>query len=224
MKKELLLFITKKYFNINQDLIDNKYQLFDEVILLNEDNLDETIKDIINDIRNKYDEKGYGYWIWKPYLILQELNKLNDGDILVFLDAHCKLDKVKDKFNDIINYLQNKSLIIGLEGSDDYRNTTTKLRKAVEQYLNYEYSDKELSSFQYEGGILFMKKDNFTINFFKQYFEIMNQNRDVITDIYNDDINNHKDFIENRHDQSVCSLLAKYYKINNFDITWVTMH
>ena len=52
----------------------------------------------------------------------------------------------------------------------------------------------------------------------------MKNNIDAITDIYNNDKNNHITFIDNRHDQSVCSLLAKYYKINNLDITWKTMH
>ena len=37
-------------------------------------------------------------------------------------------------------------------------------------------------------------------------------NIDCITNIYNDDSENHETFKSNRHDQSVISLLYKYYK------------
>jgi hypothetical protein len=36
---------------------------------------------------------------------------------------------------------------------------------------------------------------------------------DYVSDMYNDDTLNHETFIENRHDQSVISLLYKYNKL-----------
>lgn len=228
MKKELLLFLTSNYptERINQNLINNEFSLFDEVKLLNENNLDKNILNIINKIKSKYGDRGYGYWIWKPYLILQELNKLKYGDILVHLDCHCKLDIIKDRYKDILNYLykSKKPLIIGQLGFDDYMYTTTKLRNVVENYLNYNFLEEEILLPQYEAGILFMKKNKFVLKFFKQYFNIMKNNIDAITDTYNNDINNHQTFVDNRHDQSVCSLLAKYYHITNLNIYWSDLH
>lgn len=32
-------------------------------------------------------ERGAGYWLWKPYIILNNLNRLSDGDILIYTDA-----------------------------------------------------------------------------------------------------------------------------------------
>lgn len=224
MKKELLLFCSSNYTNVNNDLLINKYKLFDKVNLLNENDLDDYIKGIINNIIDKYGIRGYGYWIWKPYIILQELNKLNNGDILVHLDCHCKLDKIKNNFESIVNQLNKDKLIIAINGTNDLSHTTTKLKEAVEDEMNYKFSLEELGSFQYEAGILFIKKCDFTINFFTKYLDIMMNHIDVITDIYNNDESNYKDFIENRHDQSVCSLLAKYYKVNNFNITWELLH
>ena len=52
----------------------------------------------------------------------------------------------------------------------------------------------------------------------------MINNIDAITDVYNNDKVNHSTFIENRHDQSVCSLLAKYYKINTLNLSWSDFH
>lgn len=183
MKTKLLLFCSSNYYNINRinkDLIDNKYKLFNEVKLLNEHDLDDNIKVIINNIIAKYGNKGYGYWIWKPYIILQELNKLNNDDILVHLDCHCKLNKLKNKFNRIKNYLNNsnKPLIIAKIGFNDYMYTTKKLLNVIETYLNYNFSESEMKMTQYEAGILFMRKNNFTINFFTQYFDIMIDNNE----------------------------------------------
>ena len=31
--------------------------------------------------------RGAGYWLWKPYLILETLKKMNDGDVLLYLDS-----------------------------------------------------------------------------------------------------------------------------------------
>jgi hypothetical protein len=29
-------------------------------------------------------KRGFGYWLWKPYIIIDTLSKLNDGDILIY--------------------------------------------------------------------------------------------------------------------------------------------
>lgn len=31
--------------------------------------------------------RGVGYWLWKPYLVLQSLNQMSDGDFLLYTDA-----------------------------------------------------------------------------------------------------------------------------------------
>ena len=35
--------------------------------------------------------KGWGYWIWKPFLLLKYLNQLRDGDMIIYLDAGCEI-------------------------------------------------------------------------------------------------------------------------------------
>ena len=39
--------------------------------------------------------RGGGYWLWKPFLVLQALAGLPDGDVLVYADAGCALDPAK---------------------------------------------------------------------------------------------------------------------------------
>ena len=55
--KELLLFLTSNYpiERVNKELLENKYNLFDNVKLLNENDLDSNITKIINFIKFNYD-------------------------------------------------------------------------------------------------------------------------------------------------------------------------
>ena len=36
--------------------------------------------------------RGYGYWLWKPYLVRFTLREMRDGDVLVYTDAGCVLN------------------------------------------------------------------------------------------------------------------------------------
>ena len=47
---------------------------------------------------------GYGYWIWKPYIVLRTLEKMKDEDILVYADAGCTIHS--SGRNRFMNYLE----------------------------------------------------------------------------------------------------------------------
>ncbi len=32
---------------------------------------------------------GYGYWQWKPWLVNETLEKMNEGDVLLYVDERC---------------------------------------------------------------------------------------------------------------------------------------
>lgn len=47
--------------------------------------------------------RGFGYWLWKPYLILRELNKMFEGDVLVYFDCGNEINyHAKDEFSKLI--------------------------------------------------------------------------------------------------------------------------
>ena len=54
-------------------------------------------KELNNNFLNKYEEimknkKGAGFWIWKHQIIKQEVEKVSDGDIVVYSDAGSSLN------------------------------------------------------------------------------------------------------------------------------------
>lgn len=221
--KKLFVFITSNFdkSRINQNLLNGAYNhLFDEIKILNENDLDNNIKSIIDNIIKNYGDRGYGYWIWKPYLILKELEQMNENDILVHLDSHCYLENVENNFNDIINKLNNleKPLMIGWCAKEytDLNMTSKPLKEYIESKLNFKFSVDILKKPQVEAGILFMRKNNFIVNLINQWYDLMLNGMDYVSDMYNDKKYNHPEFNTNRHDQSVLSLLCKYY---NIDVT-----
>ena len=93
MKKIFLTFACSNYRNLLNNANDLANQIkfthiFDNINLYSKEDL---IND--NEFWNKHKEfiinngRGYGYWIWKSYLIKKTIDKLNNGDILLYMDA-----------------------------------------------------------------------------------------------------------------------------------------
>jgi hypothetical protein len=63
-----------------------KFGVFDRTFIWNERDLDKDFrKAYAGLLRPK--TQGFGYWVWKPQVILQALELLEEGDILVYLDS-----------------------------------------------------------------------------------------------------------------------------------------
>ena len=82
------------YINKAQRLIEqcHKFQLFSKTYLYTAQNLLEKYpefwaqhKDFIDSNFSKNIWKGYGYWIWKPFLIWKTLQEMDEGDILLYI-------------------------------------------------------------------------------------------------------------------------------------------
>ncbi|ADG72782.1 hypothetical protein [Brachyspira murdochii] len=68
------------------------FNIFDEILIYNEYNLpyDEKFETLL---RNKLvPSRGFGYWCWKPFVVLKTLESMNDNDILLYADIGCHLN------------------------------------------------------------------------------------------------------------------------------------
>ncbi|WP_210669897.1 hypothetical protein [Helicobacter fennelliae] len=71
-------------------------RVFDEIFLYNETNLDLSFREQMKDkiyLGGGQISRGYGYWCWKPQIILQTLRQIRDNDILIYADIGCSFDK-----------------------------------------------------------------------------------------------------------------------------------
>ena len=171
--------------------------------------------DIDQDFKNKNKyvlslPRGNGYWLWKPYFILKTLReKLNDGDYLIYTDAG-------------ILYMNSTYTII------EFMKKNNEEMWAVElPYIERAYTKRDAfillcldSSFysespQYMAGIQIYRKSKFTEKFLEDLLYYSSDKR-IITDNPNTlGKKNYEGFKENRHDQSVFSLLIKKYGLVN---------
>jgi hypothetical protein len=190
--------------------------LFHKIYGFTEDKLKEDIlfwKNHSNFILNN--RRGYGYWIWKPYIILDVLKNINDGDILLWCDSGCEINiEGKDKLIELFEKVNDK-LILGTNGGSDDINYT---KMDIINYFNYTENNKDILEIQQvQSGCLIMKKCNIIINLITEWFNICSNNYNLIDDSPSKLIN-FNDFIENRHDQSILSLLIKKYKLVDYSI------
>jgi len=42
--------------------------------------------------------RGFGYWIWKSYLIMKTMEKMEENDVLLYLDAGCEINMSEKEF------------------------------------------------------------------------------------------------------------------------------
>lgn len=218
MKRILLTFNSSNYKRGNKKLFDGTFsKYFDEIINYDENDLDSYILNIVKEIFELTQwNRGFGYWIWKPYIISQELKKLKSGDILFYLDSHFNFndESLIEQITEDLKKDKNGLFWGNDASSNDIEWTTPYLVNAVETELNYKFSYDELMQEHGDAGLLFIKKNRFTVNFFKKWFDIMIKHKLEISDHYNSkahELNNN--FKENRHDQSVFNLMVKYYKL-----------
>ncbi len=201
---------------------------YDKIKILGPKDFDETLKKHINDLLKKNKKRGYGYWYWKPYLIKEMMNNLNDNDIIHYVDVGCHIIKNKNhKFNQYLNFLidqdnwilpfqyyfyeSKKNNGITFPERQEYKFTKADLIN----FFNFIGSTEITDTPQFWAGNLFVKKNKVSKEFLSEWIDIMNKNTNLIDDSISK-INNHVDFIENRHDQSVFSLLCKKYKLKSF--------
>jgi hypothetical protein len=177
------------------------------------------------DLDNEFIEKfkstlefkiGGGYWVWKFYIIKKKLLEIEDGDFLVYCDAGCTINiQGKDTYNEYLQMLDNcKYGIISIplrKNINDNglveKNWTT---KNLFEYFNIELDSEIANSAQFVGGILVMQKKPHLINIIDEALKLIEYDQRLITDYFNN-IDQELSFVDNRHDQSILSLLRKKY-------------
>ena len=155
----------------------------------------------------KQNKRGFGYWIWKPYLIMKEMEKLNDGDILLYLDAECKIVlEEKQYLLDYLEIVKEKKLLYFYSHIEGLPEITLNKMDVIHK-LNMQNSDL-LYTDQFGIGIQIIYVCKETRDLTKKIYEYMCEDYHNIDDTPSI-IPNHPNFYEHRHDQSLFSLLVK---------------
>ena len=170
--------------------------------------------------RNQYilnKSRGAGYWMWKPFIILETFKSLGDNDIVLYSDAGLK---VIDNLNPLYKVAQNDSN----DGKVLFKLPTV----GVPHHLAKTWtkrdcfvlmdcdSEKYWGANMTNGAISLWKKTSGNIKFLEEWQEYLRDPK-IITDDGNImGKSNFMEFRDHRHDQSVLTLLSVKYNFELF--------
>ena len=174
----------------------------DEFYSYGPDDVDPVFREKNKDILSR--KRGNGYWLWKPYIIYKTIvEKLKYGDYLIYSDA-CVL------------YMNSSRLLVNFLEQHKAKMWTYKLTYKEKLYTKRDafilmdadtpyYTD----TYQYMATLMIYKKYKYTVKFIKEWLHY-SQDKRIITDDQNTmGKKNYPEFRDNRHDQTVLSLLIK---------------
>lgn len=196
-----------------------EFGVFDEINVLCE-------HDLPQDFKEKYADKlvlgsrGYGYWVWKPYLVLENLKRMQDGDVLLYCDCGSHINpNGHEVFNRYLDLARSSEPgILGFS--------------LGHWFLEYQWTKSDLLDYfgalgnkdviltpQIESNTIFIIKNNKSVEFVEKWYDAWKKDDDF--NLINDSpskIPNFTGFKEHRHDQSVFSILGKLNNIAVLEI------
>jgi hypothetical protein len=152
--------------------------------------------------------RGYGYWLWKPYLIMKTLNQMNNNDILIYLDIGCEIKNSLDTHScllSLINRCNDYHFLYTFTGVPEKKINKMDLLDFLD--LN---NNEILDSYQKQASLIFLKKNDLMLDFATDWYNT-SCNYHFIDDTESM-LENNPEFLVHRHDQSIFSLLAKTKK------------
>ena len=172
-------------------------------------------KDIDSDFMNKNNlilncARGGGYWLWKPYIINETLKKINDNDIIFYLDS--KYYFIKNFTNLYSEYMKNNNILVWKNKPnqiDYYMKNWCKMDVIVK----YNMFDKVFNENALDGwgGAIIIRKTTETIKYMQEWLDMCCIYEDITDSVST--IENSNLFIEHRHDQVLLSIILHKYNI-----------
>lgn len=211
MKSYFLTFASGEFTKAQKELVESAEAVagFTEIIPWTKDKLQQTAfyklhKDVLDH------QRGEGYWIWKPYIILDQLQSIENGDFVVYWD--CGKPARPNRFTRNINPLlrwcqkQHGGIIPGVLIPWHGPNKKWTKRDCF-VYMNCD-SDTFKNHPQIQTTFSIWQKNSKSIHFVHQWLKYAVDPR-IISDNENCcGLENDESFIDHRHDQSILTNLA----------------
>lgn len=152
--------------------------------------------------KNILDEEiGAGWWIWKPYLILESLLKIDKNDYLIYCDCGDMISpNIKSYIKNVMSENDPCLLLLGNNKNKEYtkRDCFILMDCDGEDYWN---------SYQLEAGVQVWRRNEKAINIISNWMEfcldpkIIKNNKSILE-------NEFDSFKEHRNDQSILTNIA----------------
>lgn len=187
-----------------------KFNLFSEYYLYDEKSLDDSFKEIYKE-HLILGSRGFGYWVWKPYLILKTLKQIPDDSYLLYIDVGCHLNSEgKKRFMQYIQMLAKSEIgILAMElNCVDREWTKGDLFDLLGVLNNKDFTHTQMRA----AGVLLVRNNKLSRMFMSKWLNVYEQGWHYVDDT-DSVIPNLEGFREHRHDQSIFSILSKFYDV-----------
>jgi hypothetical protein len=148
--------------------------------------------------------RGYGFWIWKPQAVLQSLKNIPDGEILIYADSGCSMNRFGiDRLNEYVKkakYISKTGIVcFQMTNHMEEQWTKSKLFDILE-------CEKYKKTPQIHATAFIIKKCPESLKLVQEW-----SNYSQIYECIDESGESPHPFIDFRHDQSIWSLLNKKY-------------
>lgn len=229
-KKVLVTFSDSRLFRSRTRFVKETTNLnfYDQIIALEENDL---APDFIEKFGNQLNSgvRGFGYWVWKPQVLLQVLETLDVGDVLQYADVGFSVNPLGlNRLNDYFERARNaKTGIVGFQGRrpelpmvDDGRELPTwPDREWTKGDLFDYFGVRDIPAITdtptVQAGLLFVRKSPIAEKILRRWLDVYSHDFHLADD--SPSISPNLDgFREHRHDQSIFSIVAKLNKIDTY--------
>lgn len=178
------------------------HQVFDVIIPYQPHHIDPEYYEKHKNILSQ--NRGAGYWLWKPYFILQTLKMMPEDDILFYGDSS---GVFRDGIYNLLDLAKENDIVL----FPGFHNNRGMIKRSV---INAMVNGDEsyLDKIQLDAGMLLLRNTAKTRAFIEEWLKY-SEDPELLTDIPSKD--EYPDFKDHRHDQAILSIL--YHK-NSDDI------
>ncbi len=195
--------------------------IYDRILIANETSLNTAFREQFSS-KLISGSRGYGYWCWKPQIIMQTLNEMDEEDILQYSDAGCHLNgkgiKRLLEYFDIA--LKEDTGILGFQyktpepplGDNgilySVRNDSQWTKGDLFDHFNARENHLIVDTPMVAAGVIFIRKCPRSVRIIQSWLDVFLFDFSLIDDTPSNS-KNINGFVEHRHDQSIFSILAK---------------
>ena len=188
----------KPIYYLNQMLLNRSAHDhgIDRIFSYNPNDID---KDFYQNNRGILSKKfGAGYWLWKPYIILEAMKRLPEDAIIFYIDSDCY---IAGDITELVDLVKKHSLVF----CKNYHDNSMYVKRDTYILMGKDYPEA-YNSPQLEAGIIMLKNNEFNKKFIELWLEY-SKNEQLVTEAPSILGPEMPEFVDHRHDQSIISLL-----------------
>jgi hypothetical protein len=160
--------------------------------------------------------RGAGYWLWKPYIILETFKNLEDGDVVLYSDAGLKvLDNLNVLFEITQKLPNNGKVIFKVPWVGAQHIAKIWIKRDCFVLTNCD-EPKYWNAPMTNGAVSLWVKNEENFIFLNEWLHYLRDTRIVTDDPNMCGKPNFMEFKDHRHDQAVLTLLVAKYNFELF--------